>query len=201
MSENFKPAGVAMMKAWNWIKTTQNKTWGQWMLIGDGLMAGRQWAMKQANVNKPEGKGYAIAFAEWLTTYKVHDMHEADRTKLLQLMEERPAIEEWRAAQTNKSALNNPTVVWRKWKASTKIGQPKLRSGSISSSEHRRAKQMVDELQMRNQEIEEELKSGIRLTAADTPEHVASVIVELYRETAEEIAKLILAQGVVTSLQ
>jgi len=40
--------------------------------------------------------GYVTAFGEWLKRYRVDDMGKSDRAKLLQLTEERPAVEEWR---------------------------------------------------------------------------------------------------------
>jgi hypothetical protein len=39
-------------------------------------------------------QGFVIAYSEWLKRYKVDDMDKSGRAKLLQLMEERPAVEE-----------------------------------------------------------------------------------------------------------
>ena len=113
--------GRNMRAAWLQIKKAQTRMWSQWMTVGEGLMEGRRWAMAQAGVNRPEGKGYNTALSEWLTRYGVSDMDASDRAKLLQLMEERPAIEEWRATLTDheRRSLNNPTLVWRKWNAMT----------------------------------------------------------------------------------
>jgi hypothetical protein len=47
------------------------------------------------------GRGCVTAFSEWLRRYKVDDMDKSDRAKLLQLMEERLAVEEWRATLTD----------------------------------------------------------------------------------------------------
>jgi hypothetical protein len=93
---------------------SQTRMWGDWMTIGDDLLEGRV-----AGTNKPEGRGYVTAYAEWLKRFKVEDMDKSDRAKLLQLMEERPAVEEWRATLTDyeRRNLNNPIVVWRKWTA------------------------------------------------------------------------------------
>jgi len=64
-------------------------------------------------------KGYVTNFGEWLARYKVDDMDKSDRAKLLQLMEERPAVEEWRATLPDyeRRTLNHPVIVWRKWTA------------------------------------------------------------------------------------
>lgn len=157
MTADYEAVGKAMMQAWKRIKGAQKKLWGDWMIVGDGLMEGRRWAMKQANTDKPEGKAYNVAYSEWLNRYKMTDMHEADRTKLLQLMEERPAIEEWRASLEphDRMNLNHPTTVWRKWRAKTR--PKKKRKPGTSASEAARARATIEELQARIVELEEEL--------------------------------------------
>lgn len=154
--------GKAAMQAWGRIKKSHSRMWGEWMTIGEGLIEGRRWAMHQAGTDKPEGKGYTLAFGEYLKRFKLDDMDKSDRAKLLQLMEERPAIEEWRATlPTNQRRdLNNPTIVWRKWQADTKVKKPKPRSAGVSGAEHGRAQAMIAELQARITELEEELEAA-----------------------------------------
>ena len=161
--ENLERIGRAMMLAWTRIKKAQARMWGDWMTIGEGLLEGRRWAMQQAGTNKPEGKGYVIAYAEWLKRFKVDDMDKSDRAKLLQLMEERPAVEEWRATLTDydRRNLNNPTIAWRKWTAATRVKKPKPRSAGVSASEHGRAQATVEHLQARVTELEEELAAAL----------------------------------------
>lgn len=162
MSNNLEAVGRAMMQAWGRIKKAQSKMWGDWMAVGEGLMEGRHWAMQQAGVNTPQGKGYILAYGEWLKRFKIADMHEADRTKLLQLMEDRPGVEEWRATLPDKDRreLNHPTSVWRKYRAATKVKKPKPRSAGVSGTEHERAKVIIAELQARIAELEEELAAA-----------------------------------------
>ena len=107
------------MLSWGRIKRAQSRTWAEWMTIGEGLLAGRTWAMQKAGTNEPHGKGYALSFNEWLRDWKLNDLNRTDRAKLLQLMEELPEVEEWRASLTEheRRNLNNPTSIWRKWKA------------------------------------------------------------------------------------
>ena len=148
-----------MMLAWQRVKKAQTRMWGDWMTIGEGLMEGRRWAMQMAGTNRPEGKGYVTSFAEWLKRYRVDDMDKSDRAKLLQLMEERPAVEEWRdtLSDYDRRNLNNPIVVWRKWTAATRVKKPKPRTANVSASEHGRAQAMIVQLQGRVTELEEEL--------------------------------------------
>jgi hypothetical protein len=98
-------------------------------------------------------------YAEWLKRYKVDDMDKSDRAKLLQLMEERPAVEELRMtlADYERRMLNNPVIVWRKWTAATRVKKPTPRSAGVSASEHGRAQATVAQLQARVEELEEEL--------------------------------------------
>ena len=107
--ENLEEIGKAMMQAWRRIKNAQARMWGDWMTIGEGLLEGRRWAMQMAGTNKPEGKGYVTAYAEWLKRFKVDDMDKSDRAKLLQLMEERPGVEEWRASLPTTSGVISTT--------------------------------------------------------------------------------------------
>jgi hypothetical protein len=161
MEDNLERVGHAMMLAWQRVKKAQTRMWGEWMIIGEGLMEGRRWAMQQAGTNRPEGKGYVLAFGEWLRRFKVEDMDKSDRAKLLQLMEERPAVEEWRATLTDwdRRNLNNPVMVWRKWTASTRVKKPKPRSAGVSGTEHGRAKATIDQLTARVEELEQENQS------------------------------------------
>jgi len=79
-------------------------------------------------------------------------MDKSDRAKLLQLIEERPAVEEWRSTLTDyeRRSLNHPVIVWRKWTAATRVKKPKQRTASVSASEHGRAQAMIEQLQARS---------------------------------------------------
>jgi hypothetical protein len=160
--ENLERIGHAMMLAWQRVKKAQSRMWGEWMTIGEGLLEGRRWAQHVAHTNRPEGKGFVMAYSEWLKRYKVDDMDKSDRAKLLQLMEERPAVEEWRATLTDyeRRNLNNPIIVWRKWTAATRVKKPKPRTAGVAATEHGRAQATVEQLQARVTELEEELEAA-----------------------------------------
>ena len=157
MKKNAEQIGRNAMLAWSRIKRAQGRMWGDWMTLGEGLLAGRVWAMRQARCNTPEGKGYVVAFSEWLHRYKLDDMDKSDRAKLLKLMEERLAVEEWRNTlpEPERRNLNNPTGVWRKWHATTRPTSNKRKN--VSAAEYRRAQNEIQQLQARIQELEEEL--------------------------------------------
>ena len=174
--ENLESIGHAMMLAWGRVKKAQRRMWGEWMTIGEGLLAGRQWAMHQASTNRPEGKGFIMAYSEWLKRFKVDDMDKSDRAKLLQLMEERPAVEEWRAGLPDyeRRSLNHPVIVWRKWTAATRVKKPKPRTAAVSASEHGRAQAIIEQLQARISEVEEE-NSSLKEELAAARERIAEL--------------------------
>jgi hypothetical protein len=156
MKSNDDQLGQAAMLAWGRIKRARSRSWSEWMTIGEGMLAGRNWAMHRAETNKPEGKGYALAFNEWLRRWRLHDLNKLDRANLLRVMRERLAIEEWRASLTEheRHKLNNPTVVWRKWNA---LERPRR---SRSSPDGVRLRRTNEQLQARVQELEEQLEQA-----------------------------------------
>jgi hypothetical protein len=149
------------------------------MIIGEGLLEGRNWAMQMAGTNRPEGKGYVMAYGEWLRKYHVDDMDKSDRAKLLQIMEERAAVEEWRTTLTDydRRNLNNPTIVWRKWTAATRVTKPKATRGSHSnalrdselSADKRRLQTELLSARERLTEVEEELAAAKAPAAGTAP--------------------------------
>jgi hypothetical protein len=162
VNEKSNQIGKAMQAAWGRVKKAQAKMWGEWMTIGEGLFEGRRWAMQVSGTNRPEGRGYVTAYAEWLKRYKVDDMDKSDRAKLLQLMEERAAVEEWRSTLTDyeRRNLNNPVIVWRKWTAATRVKKPKPRTAGFSANEMGRARDTVQQQDERIRELEEELAAA-----------------------------------------
>ena len=42
-------------------------------------------------------QAFVMAFSEYLKRWRVDDLDKSDRAKLLQIMEDRPGVEEWRA--------------------------------------------------------------------------------------------------------
>jgi hypothetical protein len=183
MTDSLDRVGRGMMLAWGRVKRAQSRAWGDWMTVGEGLLQGRHWAMQQAGTNRPEGKGYVLNFAEWLKRWKVDDMDKSDRAKLLQLMEERPAVEEWRATLTDRERrnLNNPIAVWRRWTADTRVKKPKTRTANVSGAEYGRARDTVEQLQARIVELEEEL-AALRNATVELKEELAEA-----RETIKRL--------------
>jgi len=138
-------------EAWKRLKKT--KDYNDWLKVGEALIVGREWAMNQAQTNKPEGKAYNMAFGEWMERYKIDDMDKGDRSRLFEVMAALPMIEEWRRTLTltERLKLNHPNAVLRKWKAAwevpdkTKAAKPGLRESVAKLSE--------EVLQLKNEKV------------------------------------------------
>jgi hypothetical protein len=112
-------------KAWQYLK--KDKNWHYWLIVGEALRVGREWAMNQAMTNRPEGKAYNTAFSEWLQKYKLDEMDKGDRSRLFSVMDNLPMIEQWRSTltTTERLKLNHPNAVLRKWKVYIEPEKPK----------------------------------------------------------------------------
>jgi len=136
-----------------WLRVKREKSWHDWITIGEALQVGREWAMNQATTNKPEGKAYNMAFGEWLRKYKLDDMDKSDRSRLFDVMENLPAIEEWRVTLTltQRLKLNHPNSVLKNWKAAFEPEKPKSAKPTLRDS----VANLSEEVTGKNREIAE----------------------------------------------
>jgi hypothetical protein len=148
-----------------WARIKKHRNWDDWMLVGEALLVGREFAMRDANTNRPIGKGYSRAFNQFLIDSKLNDMDQADRVKLLTVMEARLEIEQWRAClgKTERMRLNHPTAVFRRWRQTTKVPTaPKQNKKSVVNeyhlviAENERLKARIAELEEENAELREQ---------------------------------------------
>jgi uncharacterized phage infection (PIP) family protein YhgE len=106
-------------------------------MVGKALLVGREWAMHHAGTNRPEGKGYNLAFGAWLEKYKLNDIDQGDRKRLFEVMDNLVEIEGWRAGLTEgeQRKLNHPSTVLRKWKKATQLpAAEKPKKATLSDS-------------------------------------------------------------------
>jgi len=104
-------------EAMKYIKPFERWLWADWK-IGEGLILCRWEAMTVAGTGHPRGKGYNTIFAGLLTEYALAGLGQTNRIALLNIMEHRQAVEEWRQRQDNPASLNNPDHVWRSFQRS-----------------------------------------------------------------------------------
>jgi predicted DNA-binding ArsR family transcriptional regulator len=175
-------------QAWNRLK--REKNWNDWIKVGEALQVGREWAMNQAMTNKPEGKGYNMAFSEWLARYKLDDMDKGDRSRLFTVMDSIGMIEDWRRTltMTERLRLNHPNAVLRKWQKAVEPpkpddGKPTLRDSVANLSEELQAShQTIAQLQEQISELEaaREHNEGSRtMTRHDALVNIAQILLRL----------------------
>jgi hypothetical protein len=101
-------------EAWQRRKADACASWQDWLIIGEALVIGREWAMAKAN-GKPGSRHYNVEFGEWLRLHGFDDIDKSDRSKLVSIMQALPKIEAWRATLTEgqRLRLNSPSAVWR----------------------------------------------------------------------------------------
>ena len=46
-----------------WKRLKKDKSWTDWLAVGEALQVGRELAMYQAGTNEPSGKGYSQEFS------------------------------------------------------------------------------------------------------------------------------------------
>jgi hypothetical protein len=117
--------GRAGQAAWKRLKTC--KSWGDWMAVGEALVAGRTIAMTGAKTNRPEGRAYTELFSQYLKRYGLTEIDKSARSKIFFVMNHRGEIEDFRTAlpMNQRLELNHPVTVLRKWQAATRIAKPK----------------------------------------------------------------------------
>jgi hypothetical protein len=147
-------------EAWQRHIQKGDATWDDWMAIGDALLIGRQDAMAAAKTKQPIGSHYNSKFGRWLARHHFDNIDKGDRRRLIEVIENRPAIEAWRETltQTVRLRLSHPSSVLQKWKAGTEGKEPKPRTlrDSVAnlSEDNAKLKREVEELTARLREAE-----------------------------------------------
>jgi hypothetical protein len=162
------------------LQDKDQETWDSYMAIGAAFLIGRQWAFDMSGTSDINNPKYKKAFSTWLNRYpKLAKFDSSDRAKLFVVMENRDAIESWRATLglTARLKLNHPTSVLKRWQASTQV--PK-KSDASKVSPVAKLRQEITELK-RQHELDEE-----RLAAADGGD-----LWDLKKTSAEDIAACI----------
>ena len=152
---------VAQQGTLAWKRLKREKNWHDWLKVGDAMLVGREWAMRQAETNQPQGRGYNTAFGEWLTRYKMDDMDKGTRSRLFEVIDNMTLIEEWRRTLTltERLALNHPTAILRRWKAAVRPeppapARPTLRdSVAVLSEDNAAQARRIADLEAENAEL------------------------------------------------
>jgi len=179
--------------AWQRLRTDQ--TFEDWLLVGQALEIGRGWARRRANA--PSGRGFNEAFSGWLAENGFADIDKGTRSRLADIMEHRPEIEQWRQglALAERLRKNHPNSIWRGWEADKKKqGLPTTADENKAVSEPRKRKGQASEIDAAtdrlNQTIdvvEQRLGPYLAQLFDLSPEHVeasADNLVDIFGEAA-----------------
>jgi hypothetical protein len=92
-----------------------SQDWQSWIKVGAALKQGRDACIRTAGANGPFGEKYKTAFKRWLEETRFAERPDtALRSKLIEVMENLPLIEEWREnhlTDRERARLNNPDSV------------------------------------------------------------------------------------------
>jgi hypothetical protein len=178
-----------------WHRLKKGSTFEDWKQVGAAHVLGRTEAMREAHVNKPEGRNYNAAFGRWQKQCGFADLDKAARSRLFEMMDHLAEIEDWRATLTvtQQLDLNHPTAVVRRWKAAT--AKPK-QEDEHKVSPAQKLKDSVAALQEENDRMKREIErgGGDLWTPEDRPRDIAKIILaKLTKAKAEKVAREILA--------
>jgi hypothetical protein len=176
-----------------WSRLRAGSTFEDWKKVGAAHVVGRTAAIREAHVNKPEGRNYNAAFARWQQERDFDDLDKAARSRLFEMMDHLAAIETWRATLTvtRRLDLNHPNSVVRRWKAAT--AKPK-QEHRVSSAE--KLKDSIASLQEDNDRMKREIErgGGDLWNCDDRPRDIARVVIQQCKSKtkAEAVAREIL---------
>ena len=165
-------------QAWKRIK--EDSTYNDWMAVGEALDIGRTECVRLVHANRPQGRAYNEAFSQWLADNGFDDIDKGTRSRLDEIMKNRPAIEAWRAtlASNERQKTNHPNSIYRKWQASRSVpkGEDKPRASA------------VDRLKNENVQLQEEVarmraNGGEAVSPKDSARNIARYWFEVLSES------------------
>jgi hypothetical protein len=173
-------------------RLTAGHHYADWIKVGRAVVVGRTEAMREAHVNRPEGRGYAAALHRWLVhTGLVRVIGDTGaRSRLLDLVDHHDQVEAWRKTlPSNKQLeLNHPNTIWRHWKRSTVVPAPNKQP---KPSPVAKLKESVAILEEENQRLKG-LNGGNAFTSKDRPADVVRILVSTFsRHKLAEIRSLL----------
>jgi hypothetical protein len=83
--------------AWQRIRGRSKSTFSDWIEIGRMLIIGRSLCMKQANCNKPYGRGYQRFMRQWLDENGLQEIDSHERRGSIVCVENLAETEAWRS--------------------------------------------------------------------------------------------------------
>jgi hypothetical protein len=110
------------LDAWESINKAQS--FDGWKTIGAALAVGKAHALRVTGANAAWGQNYSREFSAWIKEHGFERMPASTRSVAIELFENAPAIEQWRATLSEKQRrrLAHPLSNLRRWRAATAHG-------------------------------------------------------------------------------
>lgn len=122
-SADERDAVKAGYEALRLLQDTRTKSWELWTAVGAALVILRDKVLEVTHAPRPMGKAYNLVFSELLTRFNLI-IDGGTRTRLFELLENRLAVEQWRAKHPDQARkLTHPNSVWREWKRAQQSDQ------------------------------------------------------------------------------
>jgi hypothetical protein len=152
--------------------TRIGRGWGDWMIIAEAIEVGRTEAMQAANANEPRGKRYEREMGDWLTKNGFRGIDKGARSRLLDCLEQRAAIEKWRSTLTEaeRIRLNHPSTVLRKWKTKTVVPDPNAKRKPSPVAKYKEEIARLEEENHRLLREEERRARSVNITGENASE-------------------------------
>jgi hypothetical protein len=167
-------------ESWDHLKQTQRHNWGQYIVIGEAMVAARAEILRKLNRTEPTGPAYQRAFKAWLVEYGLDDMDKGARARLIKLIEALPEVEEMLSGWSDRDRRerNHPNAIYRALeKRRLAHGQPaEIRTKKPTGNSRKELLQKVECLRAHIADIEAAREFEMAATAINPAEPTDIVI-------------------------
>jgi hypothetical protein len=182
-----------------WEFHSQGLGWLKWVAVGRGLQECQHLALTATHSNDMTSFTARMAMADILKRERLDRINKGDRSILLKVMENLPAITAWQATLSTSERIryNHPQAVWKRYQKATVVPppDPQAASGGETKATPRGYKAALGDAESKISVLEQRLKTEGSLfnLNSDTPEEIARAIVgNVALSRAERIAREVL---------
>ena len=173
--------------------------WLKWVAVGRGLQECQRLALTATHSNNMSSFAARMAMADILKRERLDRINKGDRSILLKVMENLPAITGWQATLSTSERIkyNHPQAVWKRYQKATVVPppDPQAENGGEAKATPHGYKAALGDAESKISVLEQRLKTEGSLfnLNTDTPEEIARAIVgNVALSRAERIAREVL---------
>lgn len=179
-----------------WVVIGSGVGWDKWLAVGLGLEECRRLALERASANDMKSPKAKKEMAKVLEAEQLDRIDKGDRSVLLPVIADLPAITAWRdkLTTTERMRFNRPQVLMRRFKKATTMSPPKPENGG-EPPEPRGYKAQYQIAETQISALKQRLKTQGSLfnLHTDTPDEIAAAVVgNVLASRAERIARAVL---------